>query len=283
MELLQLKYFCDAAKTQNFSKTARNFMVAPSDISQSIKRLEKELSTSLFIRKANRIALSDAGDEFYKKVSVALEIIDDSMAELSDNAKSRIKICINTNRRIIMHTIEKFKKSYPNIDIEIKHFIEPISDNFDIIIANEDEKLKSYKRINLLSEKFALAVNSDNPLSAQEELNISEFSAEPFITMNEQNSLYALTNSICSDFGFKPHIAIKCDDPFYVRKCVEQNMGVAIVPLFSWKGQFSDNVILKPIDGYSRNTFAYIQDSKYIPTYVNIFIEMLLEECKDNG
>ena len=100
MELLQLKYFCDAAKTQNFSKTARNFMVAPSDISQSIKRLEKELSTSLFIRKANRIALSDAGDEFYKKVSVALEIIDDSMAELSDNAKSRIKICINTNRRI---------------------------------------------------------------------------------------------------------------------------------------------------------------------------------------
>ena len=43
MELLQLKYFRDAAETENFSATAKNFGVPASDISQSIKRLEKEL------------------------------------------------------------------------------------------------------------------------------------------------------------------------------------------------------------------------------------------------
>ncbi|MBR2431832.1 MAG: LysR family transcriptional regulator, partial [Clostridia bacterium] len=42
MELLQLKYFCDAAETQNFSKTAKKYLVPTSNISQSIKRLEKE-------------------------------------------------------------------------------------------------------------------------------------------------------------------------------------------------------------------------------------------------
>ena len=43
MELLQLTYFCDAAETENFSRTAQRFTVPPSNISQSIKRLETEL------------------------------------------------------------------------------------------------------------------------------------------------------------------------------------------------------------------------------------------------
>ena len=42
MELLQLKYFCHAAQSCNFSKTAEKFGVPASGISQSIKRLEKE-------------------------------------------------------------------------------------------------------------------------------------------------------------------------------------------------------------------------------------------------
>lgn len=48
MELLQLKYFCDAAETENFSKTAKKYLVPTSNISQSIKRLERELGVELF-------------------------------------------------------------------------------------------------------------------------------------------------------------------------------------------------------------------------------------------
>ena len=62
MELLQLTDFCDAALTENFSKTAEKYKVPPSNISQSIKRLEKELSIALFDRRANRVVLYPVGD-----------------------------------------------------------------------------------------------------------------------------------------------------------------------------------------------------------------------------
>ena len=55
MELLQLTYFCDAAATQNFSQTAKRFNVPPSNISQSIKRLEEELGVPLFTRSATLV------------------------------------------------------------------------------------------------------------------------------------------------------------------------------------------------------------------------------------
>ena len=69
MELLQLAYFCDAAITQNFSKTAEKYSVPTSNISQSIRRLEKELSVTLFDRTANRVSLNKEGLLFYENYS----------------------------------------------------------------------------------------------------------------------------------------------------------------------------------------------------------------------
>lgn len=97
--------------------------------------------------------------------------------------------------------------------------------------------------------------------------------------MNEQSSLFELTNTICTDLGFQPHIAIQCDDPFYIRKCVELNVGISIVPIFSWQGQFSDSIVLKPISGYTRDTFLYTDPGKHPSPFVREFIAILTQEC----
>lgn len=281
MELLQLKYFCDAAKTENFSKTANKFNVPPSDISQTIKRLEKELSVNLFVRNANSISLSEKGCQFYKKVLEALNILNDAITEIADDGKNgKLNICINANRRIVMKTVEKFKKQFANVDIITKFFCDPAAEPFDLIISSEKLNLKNYKSQPLLSEGLAVAMSQKHPLANCNNFNIGSISSEPFITMSDKSSLYMLTKSICSDFGFVPHIAVQSDDPFYVRKCVELGLGIAIIPIFSWQGQFADSVILKPINGYERTTFAYINEKKYTPVCAKKFLEILTEECR---
>ena len=55
MELLQLKYFCDAAKTQNLSETARKYNVSTSSVSRTIKRLEDEIDCNFFDHHANNL------------------------------------------------------------------------------------------------------------------------------------------------------------------------------------------------------------------------------------
>ena len=47
MELLQLRYFYESAKHENFAKTAEKYMVPASSISASVKRLEDELGCKL--------------------------------------------------------------------------------------------------------------------------------------------------------------------------------------------------------------------------------------------
>ena len=74
MELLQLKYFSHAAKTENFSRTAEKYIVPTSCVSASIKKLEQEIGVKLFDRSSNRIKLNEYGKILLSAVDKSEEI-----------------------------------------------------------------------------------------------------------------------------------------------------------------------------------------------------------------
>ena len=281
MEILQLKYFCDAAKCENFSRTAKKFGVPPSDISQSIRRLERELGVSLFVRRANSIELNDKGREFYSRALKALAILDDAVAAVKESESTgKIKICINSNRRIVMDVIEKYRRIYPEVEIVTTHFTSPDTDDFDMIIESTEDGFSGYNKSLLINEPILVAIQNGNPLAAYDKIDVSSLENEAFVSMSERSSLYSLTNSICRDFGFAPKIAMQSDDPFYVRKCVELGLGICFAPAFSWYGLFSDSVALKRVEGYTRNTYVFTNPKKHVSLCAKRFLDMLLEEAK---
>ena len=248
MELLQLKYFCDAAQTQNFSKTASKYHVPPSNISQSIKRLEKELDVKLFDRKSNCLTLNEKGKNFYTKVSEALKIIGNAKSEATDsNDKGILKICIMTNRLTVTKTIEEFAKKYPEVIISSAYSLSDDFKDFDIIISDENFKADDTEKEMIVSEEISLAVNKENPLAFKETISTKDLLVENFICMNEESSLFLITQKICNSMNFQPNIVMQSPDPIFVRKCVDLNLGITFAPAISWKGQFSDKVILKKL------------------------------------
>lgn len=279
MEILQLKYFLSAAKTENFSKTASLFSVPPSDISQCIKRLENELDTKLFTRSANSIMLNENGKKFYEKIKKAINIIDDAVLEIKDLSLSGlIKIAILTNRNTIMKKIEKYKKLYSDTSFEISHKIFENINDFDIIIADDEFSNINFIKKLILTENIVLAVEKDNPLASKEKILTEDLKKEPFICMNEGSSLYNTTQKIGEKLNFKPNIAIYSDDPFYIRKCVEYGLGVAFTPTKSWEGLFSENVVLKNVCDFKRSTYAYVLKDKSTKKCINSFLEILINE-----
>lgn len=276
MELLQLKYFCDAAKTQNFSKTAKKYGVPPSDISQSIKRLERELSAELFTRSANKIELNKRGEEFYNKIKSALDIIDSASNTASQkNSETPINIFIGVNRRPVMQAIEKFSQRHKDISIITTHNIGEDTEKFDIIIGGADIPVQHFSKEKVLTEDIVLAYKKGAAVD-----NIEN---QPFITMSDGNSMYKYTLDICSHLGFTPQIALQSEDPFYIRKCVELGLGIALVPSFSWQGMFSGDIEFKNIGDFTRDTYIYIRKQKYGFYPVAALYEMIKKEfnCGD--
>jgi len=278
LELLQLKYFCDAAKTENFSKTAKKYDVPPSNISQSIRRLETELGRSLFDRSANRIRLNAAGKLFCEKASFALSLLEKGKRELQEEKqKETLSICINSNRRIVMQAVERFQKEWPNVSILTRFLVDAAEEDFDLVISVPDEQLNHLFSQKITEEVLAIAVKKDLPY-ANSIASLSQCRKLPFITMGSETSHHRLTTSLCEENGFFPRIAIQSDDPFYIRKCVELGLGIAVVPTLSWKGLFSDEVKLISLEGKKRSTFLYSKKTATAAT--EKMIAFLLEEFR---
>lgn len=264
MELLQLKYFLDSAENENFSKTAEKHMVPPSSVSVSIKKLENELGIRLFERSGNKIKLNPEGKYFYNTVKKLIEGLDSAILTLKNTPEQvgEIKILIRSERRVIMQYIIEFKKRYPNIAFYIMHdFNTTDTEKYDIIIDSHSENYVSFKRFPLISEKMYFAVSVNNPLS-EKKIALGELCGEPFITMCKGSSMYTLTNQYCKKAGFTPNIIIECDDPYSLRKYIELDFGVALVPETSWHGELSENVKYLDIIDFDESRVTYFYQNK---------------------
>ena len=275
MELLQLKYFCDAAKTQNLSETARKYSVPTSNISNAIKRLENEFNCKFFDHFSNKIFLNEQGEIFYSKVSEALALLDDAKVMINDNTSAisgEIRLRCKSNRGLVTAAMEEFIKVYPNVKFRM-NFGEAPMKGIDILISYS-LPIDSKEKILVLEEDLLIAMRKDNPLAQKEDLTVADLKDERFIV-----GLATQTDAECKNAGFVPNIAFELNDPAYVRKYIEMGLGIGFVPSVSWRNLFSDNVVLKSV-GVKRSTYAYLPQNRHTKRSVTLFLDFLLNEAK---
>ncbi|MBE6970539.1 MAG: LysR family transcriptional regulator [Ruminococcaceae bacterium] len=279
MELLQLRKFCHAARSGSFARTAEYFGVPPSDISQTVRRLEEELGVQLFDRHPNAVTLNGRGAIFAQRVQQSLLTLEGAVTSVTDDGESgEVHLCVNCNRRVVMTAVEQFHRRWPNVNLRTRTLCDPTEEGFDLIISAEDASLEHYHRQKLLSEQLAIAISAEGPHAGWNG-DLRQLETAPFVTIGEKSSMYRLTHQLCGEAGFIPRVAIQSDDPYYVRKCVELGLGVALVPLFSWQGQFGSEVILHPLPGQLRDTWIYMAPGRYLPLCARRFRDLLMEHC----
>lgn len=277
MELLQLTYFCDAAATQNFSHTAKKFNVPPSNISQSVKRLEEELGAELFDRKANRVTLNGRGEAFYREVGAALAMIRHAENKARGIGEERVlRLGVHISRRVVMRTVAEFRSRYPSVDIVTEHGDRSQNGDFDLIVSDELFANGEFEKVCAFREPIVLAAKRGT-FPAGVQLGEKDLADKPFITTGENHSMHDITCRICGELGFKPRIALQGEDPEYIRQCVNLGLGVAFAPTVSWRGQFAAEVELHSVGEQSRDICIYKRKSPRTSEYAQAFCRMLIE------
>lgn len=283
MEFLQLKYFNDAAQTENFSKTAQKFFVPTSAVSQSIRRLEKELGVDLFERRSNRIALNEEGRKFHRAVLQMDSILREAQAQLTrDPAElsGEIRMDILCNRRIVSDAIREFAALHPKVTFLLSHGANS-NESYDLVICDDSFSKDRYVRQALITEDIAIAFSKKHPLAGLDKVELPQLAKDHFVAMPPNSRLYDLTQRLCSRAGFAPRVSIRCDDPYYIRKYIEMGLGVGLVPVFSWKGQMSEQMVCKKLQGIRRTTYAYWDGSRPMTGAVQAFLELLTRLCEE--
>lgn len=204
LELYRIFYI--VAKNKNMTKASEELHISQPAISQSIKKLEEQLSGTLFLRSNKGMELTEEGKMFYEYVKGALELINNAENEFTsfkDLSKGEIKIGCSTTltKLILIDVLKEFHNDYPNININIKNDLTSnlINDlklgKLDLAIFNES----NIKETNLHLEKIkdlkqGFIYNSDfynDNINDLEDLN--KF---PLILQKEESNIRKLLDYI---------------------------------------------------------------------------------------
>lgn len=229
MELLQLRYFYESAKNQNFSKTAAMFMVPTTSVSASIKRLEHELGCQLFDRTSNRIYLNANGQLLQNTLSSVFRDIDSVVAELSTHSKDTrvIKILIKGMRRKITDLITEYNTMHSAVNFKTALNYDHNYQAYDIIIDDEKNIYDGYDRIELFNVRLGLKCASTSRLRGQK-LTLCQLRDQPFILMDLESNMHRILETACNRAGFSPNISTVCNDIECYEKLVASGMGIGI-------------------------------------------------------
>lgn len=154
IDLELYRVFYTVAKNKHMTKASEELHISQPAISQSIKKLEDQLGGTLFLRSNKGMELTNEGEMFFDYVKGALELINNAEKEFTsfkELTKGEIKIGASTTltKLILMDTIKKIHKDYPNIKINITNdltkdlLIDLEKGKLDFVIYNDGEKKNS--------------------------------------------------------------------------------------------------------------------------------------------
>ena len=250
MELLQLRYFLDAAELENFSNVAKKNTVPQPYISKTIKKLEEELGVALFDRNGKKVSLNKNGLFFYNKVKIAISNIDDGIAHFSENVQTDIKIYIQAGNRYISMLTADFLTSTKDIYVSSLNSATSISiTDYDFTFMQPMEDMSDFRYKELMKDKLVVAVSNKNPLSKLTHISFKDLKGEKFVSYYKTMNLRSLTDNYCKKYGnFTPNVVFETADASALRYMLEKNEGLFIVPEKFFMLQPSYKVTLLPLD-----------------------------------
>ena len=228
MEMLQLRYFYEVAKSGSITKTAQKYMVPASSVSSSIGRLENELGVKLFDRTSNRIRLNEKGNQFFRSATSFLSELDNAVGAVcfEGNDDRKITILVKAMRETILQHVISFNAVYPQVQFKFDlNSNETDYKNYDIIIDEKSDYYNDYESFDLHTLRIRVEALSTNPI-CKKTLTLKELKDQPFITTDSDHESFYYFKKACLRNGFEPKVIIECNDYTCRDRCILKGLGL---------------------------------------------------------
>ena len=251
MEITQLKYFYALAQNQHVTRTAEQLNIAQPSLTQSIRRLEKELNVKLFKTNGRNIVLTEYGKYLQRKIEPLLKTLNEIPEEiqtLTGDRKKMLKINVLAASTLITDTIIRYQKEHPEVRFQIVQNVE--TEDADITIFTREffqQPLVSKDSFYIFSEEIFLAVPKTSEYAQRETITLNEMAGKSFISLAGTKGLRSICDRFCLHAGFKPNVVFESDNASAVKNLIGASIGVGFWPEHTWETHEGSGMTLLPI------------------------------------
>ena len=237
MELLQLRYFLEVARTQHITHSAEHLHIAQPSLSQSIKRLESELGVPLFSSRGRNIELTEYGKFLRDRLEPLLQRLDalpEQIREMADPEQTTIRLHVTAASLIVSEAIIEYRRMHEKTNFQF--LLNEDASLFDVSIEGRPAGAPpgAAEDCFSLNEKIYLAVPNAPRFANISQARLKDFQDAKFISLITRKRFRQACDRLCAEAGFNPQIAFESDSPDTVRNMISAHMGVGFWPAFTW-------------------------------------------------
>ncbi|AIW22767.1 MULTISPECIES: LysR family transcriptional regulator [Vibrio] len=264
MEFRYLKYFVTVAETRHFTRAAEQLGIAQPPLSQQIKKLERELGVTLFVRRSRGVTLTEAGHLLLDEAREILAKVEQLSHTLQQRARGehrslRLGFASSTTcSRRVLDALRQLREQHPGLVLHAEEHSMPelaqrlTTHQLDVAVM----RLPCYacatlQHQNLFDDPFVAVIPAAHPLSLVPFVTLSDLHQEP-VLMFPRETGPALSDQLEAAFAAAQVGIDRAYTAPQLRTAItmaQAGLGIAIAPA-SLTERLDDSVCIRPLQGH---------------------------------
>jgi LysR family transcriptional regulator, transcriptional activator of the cysJI operon len=241
MQIESLKVFCDLAETESFTKSAQINNVTQSAVSQQISSLERQFKSLLIERSKKRFRLTREGQVLYdysKQIIQTYDSLLSKLQEIKDIISGTIRVA--TIYSIGLHDLppylKKFLKTYPTVNVHVEYrrhnqvYEDVLGNVVDLGLVAYPQKDNKLEMQPLHKDTMVMICHPQHPLAGRKTIKLKELAGQKFVSFETDIPTRRAIDKILKEHGVSVHHTMEFDNIETVKRAVEIDAGIAIVP-----------------------------------------------------
>lgn len=291
MDIRQLRYFTAVVEEKTVTAAARRLNMTQPPLTAQLHQLEDELGCRLFRREGRRIALTEAGQHFYRRATELLGRCDMVVQEMADYREGtvgtlRIGVISSVQGTLFTAWMKRFQQRYPEVRLAIcsrntYQLLESLQNReIDLAIIRTPFPAVELDSMYLRREHI-LAVGDRSYFSgeAAPSISVAELADLPLIIYRRWQKVIEASFEAA---GCVPQIYCVNDDAGMTLLLTLQKMGVGLLHPSALPAALDSSLVCRVIedDSLASQIALVCRDKHLLPQPALLFWELLEEEAR---
>jgi DNA-binding transcriptional LysR family regulator len=245
MEIRQLRAFIAIAEAGTFTAGAERVHVTQAAVSMQIRQLETETGAKLFIRAPRNVILTEAGEKLLERARHILREHDaalEEIAELAGAKRGRLRIgsaSAGVSSDQLPRILKELRKRHPNAEPSVTSGTSELlvqqllAAELDIGFVSLPVEARGIQTLRLNDDQLVAIASPQHRLGKQKTVSAYALAGEKLILGERGGNTRRLIDEFFAQAGVKPTVAMELSRLGAIKRMVEEDMGVGIVPLQS--------------------------------------------------
>lgn len=257
MEIRQLRAFVAIAESGTFTAGALRVHVTQAAISMQIRQLETEIGAKVFVRAPRHVILTEAGEQLLRRARHILREHDaalDEIAELAGAERGRLRIgsasaMVLTEQ--LPSILKDLRKQHPAAEISVTSGTSEVlvdqilAGEVDVAFVSLPVDVRGIKTERLSDDQLVAIASPRHKLAKQRTISAYTLAGERLILGERGGNTRRLIDQFFAQAGVTLHVAMELSRQQAIKRMVEEDMGVGIVPLQSVKDEVEKGRLIR--------------------------------------